>query len=291
MEAENNGKHISVSQEFPVYVPKHNPRMHHVMRFNGALNVDFAQWKEVNLKRENNMKQFKPSEEQPKFGAGSEYNREAREEARRKKHGVQPRIYHADKQPWILNVGGKPGKKFKGTREGGVSENASFYVFTHAPDRSIQAYPLHEWYNFQPINRYKALTAEEAEEEFGKRQKSVNYFNLMMKKRLKGDTGEEEEEEAKSGRTGTKKTKEFKISEMDEWIDDSDSDSDSDDNVREKKANISDDDIKKKKSSSSKPKNESKKKKRDLDEEAFEESDDGDEEGREMDYDTDSSEE
>lgn len=35
---------------------------------------------------------------------------------------------------------------FLGIREGGVSENASYYVFTHAPDGAIEAFPLHEWY-------------------------------------------------------------------------------------------------------------------------------------------------
>jgi hypothetical protein len=49
-----------------------------------------------------------------------------------------------------------------------VAENASYYVFTHAPDGAIEAFPLQEWYNFQPIQRYKSLTAEEAEEQFGR---------------------------------------------------------------------------------------------------------------------------
>lgn len=61
-----------------------------------------------------------------------------------------------------------PCLRFKGIREGGVGENAAFYVFTHAADGAIDAYPLCEWYNFQPINRYKSLSAEEAELEFGR---------------------------------------------------------------------------------------------------------------------------
>lgn len=32
-----------------------------------------------------------------------------------------------------------------GIREGGVSENASYYVFTHAADGAIEAFPLQEW--------------------------------------------------------------------------------------------------------------------------------------------------
>lgn len=58
--------------------------------------------------------------------------------------------------------------RFKGIREGGVGENAGYYVFMKAEDGIIEAYPLQEWYNFQPIQRYKALSAEEAEEEFGR---------------------------------------------------------------------------------------------------------------------------
>ncbi|KAL5275253.1 GTF2F1 family protein [Megaselia abdita] len=288
-----SSKKPSHVQEFSIRVPKTQRKKHHVMRFNATLNVDFAKWKVVKLERENNMKEFKSmDEDQPKFGAGSEYNRDLREEARKKKFGIISKKYRADQQPWILKVGGKTGKKFKGIREGGVGENASFYVFTHAPDGTIEAYPLNEWYNFQPINRYKSLTAEEAEQEFGRRKKVMNFFSLMLRKRLKGDETEEVfDEDVKSKMTG-KKTKELKISDMDEWIDDSDSDSDSDNNGNEKKTDKNDDsdngsDGKKKKNVKAKTE---KKKKRDVDDEAFEESDDGDEEGREMDYDTESSE-
>lgn len=261
------------------------------MRFNATLNVDFAQWRNVKLERENNMKEFKGAEEDmPKFGAGSEYNRDLREEVRRKKFGIIAKKYRPEAQPWILKVGGKSGKKFKGIREGGVSENAAFYVFTHAPDGAIEAYPLNEWYNFQPIQRYKSLSAEEAEQEFGRRKKVMNYFTLMLRKRLKGDEEEEKDPEEVKVKGGGKKSKDFKISEIDEWIDsEEESDSDSDEEEKKKKEEDSDDDGKKK---GKKGKGaEKKKRKQDVDDEAFEESDDGDEEGREMDYDTESSEE
>lgn len=47
-----------------------------------------------------------------RFGAGSEFGRDAREEARRKKFGITARRYKPDDQPWILKVGGKTGKKW-----------------------------------------------------------------------------------------------------------------------------------------------------------------------------------
>uniref|UniRef100_T1GFB8 Transcription initiation factor IIF subunit alpha n=1 Tax=Megaselia scalaris TaxID=36166 RepID=T1GFB8_MEGSC len=122
-----SSKKPSHVQEFSIRVPKTQRKKHHVMRFNATLNVDFAQWKVVKLERENNMKEFKSLEEdQPKFGAGSEYNRDLREEARKKKFGIISKKYRADQQPWILKVGGKPGKKFKGIREGALAEFLNF---------------------------------------------------------------------------------------------------------------------------------------------------------------------
>lgn len=258
------------------------------MRFNATLNVDFSQWKMVKLERENNLKDFKGfDEDMPKFGAGSEYNRELREEVRRKKYGIIAKRYKPEAQPYILKVGGKSGKKFRGVREGGVGENAAFYVFAHAPDGAIEAYPLNEWYNFQPIQRYKALSAEEAEHEFGRRKKVMNFFSLMLRKRLKGDDEEAEDpEEAKLKKAAGKKGKDLKISDMDEWMESSDEESNSDEEDKPKKKDDESGDEKKKKKGKVPEK---KKKKRDLDDEAFEESDDGDEEGRELDYISDSS--
>ncbi|KPJ17834.1 General transcription factor IIF subunit 1 [Papilio machaon] len=174
-------------QEFTIRVPKNIKKKHHVMRFNATLKVDFAKWTHVKMERENNIKEFKGIEEEmPKYGAGSEYGRDLREEARRKKFGITSRKYKPEDQPWILKIGGK---KFKGIREGGVSENAAYYVFTHGVGNTIEAFPLLEWYNFQPIQRYKALSAEEAEQEFGRRNKVINYFSLMFRKRMRGEEG------------------------------------------------------------------------------------------------------
>ncbi|XP_055377506.1 general transcription factor IIF subunit 1 isoform X2 [Condylostylus longicornis] len=277
-------------QEFKIRVPKNSRKKHHVMRFNATLNVDFGKWNAVRMERENNMKEFKTlDEDMPKFGAGSEYNRDLREEVRRKKFGIIAKRYKPEAQPWILKVGGKSGKKFKGIREGGVSENAAFYVFTHAPDGAIEAYPLHEWYNFQPIQRYKSLSAEEAEQEFGRRRRVMNYFSLMLRRRLKADDEPEDPEEKVNAKgSGSKKSKELQISEMDEWID-SDEDSESEDEDKEKKKEDSDDEGNSKKKGK-KTTDKKKKKDRDLEDEAFEESDNGDEEGRELDYISDSSE-
>jgi transcription initiation factor TFIIF subunit alpha len=81
--------------EYSIRVPKNLKPRHHVMRFNYNLNVDFSKWRNgVKMERENNMREFKTiDDDMPKFGAGSEYKREEKEEARRKKFGIIAKKY------------------------------------------------------------------------------------------------------------------------------------------------------------------------------------------------------
>lgn len=58
--------------------------------------------------------------------------------------------------------------RFKGQKKGGVTENASYYIFTQCPDGAFEAFPVHGWYNFTPQAKHRTLTAEEAEEEWGR---------------------------------------------------------------------------------------------------------------------------
>lgn len=112
-------------------------------------------------------------------------------------------------------------------------------------------------YNFQPIQRYKALSAEEAEQEFSRRNKFVNYFSLMVRKRLRNDEDGADDEELIEGgksRRPNKKEKDLKISEMDEWMDSDDDDSDSDEDEN-KKGSADEDDAKKKKGKGNKENN------------------------------------
>jgi len=213
-----------------VRVPKAKDarKQYHVMRFHTANQVDFKRWGSAEMKRENNYKEFKLlDEDQPKFGAGSEFGREQRDEARRKRFGINVKKYAADRQPWLLSVkdrqAGAPQseKKFKGIREGGVSDNSAWYVFMQAKDGAFEAYPIDEWYNFQPIQRYNSLNAEEAEEQFEKRDKIMNYFSVMIQKKARQD--EEDPEEEKGAKKKTQE-KSLKLSEIDDWMSDKDSD-------------------------------------------------------------------
>ena len=56
--------------------------------------------------------------------------------------------------------------RFKGLKEGTITENTSYYIFTQGPDGAFEAFPVDEWYKFTSIAKYKHLNAEEAEEQY-----------------------------------------------------------------------------------------------------------------------------
>lgn len=258
------------------------------MKFNASNNVDFTQWTQARLVRENNEKILKNymQDDMPKFGEGSQFGKDMKEEARRKKLGINMKKYNPDAQPWLMRVGGKGGRKYKGIREGGVSNNTTYYVFTHGKDGAFEAFPIVDWYNFTPMMRYKTLDADEAEEKFAQRGKVLNKWAVMVRKKLK--PGQEDDEELdgeegakKKGKKGDKEGKDFKISDMDDW-DGSDDGLDTDDEDKKKEKDDDSDDGKKKRSKDSKKKG--KKKKNSDDEEAFEDSSEDDNQTKEVDY-------
>jgi len=270
-------------QEFTVRVPPRDERKkYHVMKFNASLNIDFSKWTQARMVRENNQKILnqQPQDDDPKFGAGSVFGKDVKEEARRKKLGITRKVYDPEAQPWLMRVGGKGGRKYKGIREGGVSNNTTFYVFTHGKDGAFEAFPIKDWYNFTPIQRYKTLDAEEAEERFANRGKVLNKWSVMVHRKLKPDQEDAEldgEEGEKKGKKGAEK-KDFKISDMDEW-EGSDDGLDTDEE-KEKKDDSDDDGKSKKRSKDSKKKN----KKKEVEDEAFDDSEDDDRQDREVDY-------
>ncbi|XP_071952562.1 general transcription factor IIF subunit 1-like [Antedon mediterranea] len=269
-------------KEYVVRVQRNADKMYSVMKFNSGDRVDFTKWKKGVMLRENNLGKFKDQNDMPKFGEGSEYGRERREEARKKKYGIISKKYKEEDQPWILKQHEKGGKKYKGTKEGGINDNASHYIFTQMADGSFCASPVKSWYKFTPMVQYKFLNDEEAEEEFGRRDKTLNFFSVMVKKRIKQDGSLEDEQKEEKSKAPRKKDS-LTITEDDEYLgflsdDDDDSDDDSDDTERkqakEKKA--------KKKAKNSKKKYRVKKK--DWGEEAGEESDVDDYDDQEKDY-------
>lgn len=64
------------------------------------------------MERDLSNKKIYQEEEMPESGAGSEFNRKLREEARRKKYGIVLKEFKLEDQPWILKVNGKAGRKW-----------------------------------------------------------------------------------------------------------------------------------------------------------------------------------
>uniref|UniRef100_A0A8D2NP55 Transcription initiation factor IIF subunit alpha n=1 Tax=Zosterops lateralis melanops TaxID=1220523 RepID=A0A8D2NP55_ZOSLA len=177
------------------------PKRYNIMAFNSADRVTLSTWAQARMERDMSNKRIYAEEELPESGAGSEFHRKLREEARRKKYGIVLREFRAEDQPWLLRVNGKTGRKFRGVKKGGVTENASYYVFTQCPDGAFEAFPVRNWYNFTPLARHRTLTAEEAEEEWERRNKVLNHFSIMQQRRLR-DQDEEEEEKDKGRKRG-----------------------------------------------------------------------------------------
>lgn len=276
-------------------MPKDRKKKYAMMKLSSGLGIDFSKLGEtpVKLERENNLKEYKMANDldtMPKFGAGSEYGRDIKEEARRKKYGIILKKYNSDDQPWMLKVGsGKQAKKYKGVREGTITENTSYYIFTQCHDGAFEAFPVDEWYNFSPTIRYKYLNSEEAEEEFSRRDKTLNYFNLMVKKRMQIEDKSvegEEGEKPKGKKKSSKADRDLQLTDMDDMLEMSDDDDrDSDDDGER------DDENKVKKPQKGKQAGKGKRvknAKQNSDDEAIEESDEGDYDDREVDYMSDS---
>jgi len=228
----NNQKSVI---EYSLRVPKANVKPISMMRFNGALNVDITKWANVKMQRDDggvkSQKSNVVEDEQPKFGAGSEYGREAREEARRRKYTPQKKKINVEDQPWVLKANDKEkvSRKFRGVRDGGLTQHASYFIFTQAADGVFEVFPVQSWFNFTNVQKYKCLSAEEAEEEFGRRNKIMNYFSLMVSKRMQSDEAGEADGEKASGKSGSrnKSSSTLKVSEMDDWDDSDDREDDS----------------------------------------------------------------
>lgn len=251
------------------------------MAFNSGDRVTCSGWTQARMERDMSARRIYGEEEMADSAAGSEFGKKQREEARRKKYGIVTKEFKMEDQPWILKVNGKAGKRFKGVKKGGVTENASYYIFTQCPDGAFEAFPVNGWYNFTPVAKHRTLTAEEAEEEWGRRNKVVNHFSIMLQRRLREqERGEEDEDEGE--KTGKKKKKggnrggDLRIHDLEDDMEMSSDDSNSsggEDGESKTKA--------KKDTGKGKGK---KKKRKGSENEALEDSDDGDYEGLEVDY-------
>jgi transcription initiation factor TFIIF subunit alpha len=249
-------------------------------------------------------------QQQAKAGEGSEFNKEARELHRRRKMGFMPRkTVSMDDLPWILTCKGNEKEKTKDRQFIGkksVTENSSFFVFIKCADGGFEAHPLEDWYSFAPYKTYRTLDEEEAEEQFKIRHKTLNKLMIMANKRkneVEGKGESVDDEALDKGQSASSSSNDQKkgFSFLDSSLFKSSS------SKSKKSSNLSDDDDEdaatagqpsrsgagKKRVTNNKivKKTASKSKKKrgddgDMDDEdkVHEDSDDGDFEGREMDY-------
>lgn len=65
------------------------------------------------MERDMSARRIYGEEETPESGAGSEFGKKQREEARRKKFGIVTREFKVEDQPWLLKINGKAGKRWR----------------------------------------------------------------------------------------------------------------------------------------------------------------------------------
>uniref|UniRef100_A0A1I7Z0M0 Transcription initiation factor IIF subunit alpha n=1 Tax=Steinernema glaseri TaxID=37863 RepID=A0A1I7Z0M0_9BILA len=263
-----------VQGEFKVKIPPAGEkRRFSVMKFNGSLNVEVHRWTnsdcKVKMEREDNRAELGILEDSQEFGEGSEYGRAARDEARRKKYGRQRKSYQHDMQPWRLCVSeaGKE-RKFRSIREGGAGEHADYWVFLKSGDDFL-AHKITDWYQFLPCVTHRTLDIDQAEAQFQQRSRVMNQFALKAQIQKTLNTNEEAEDIVKGGGLKIK--------------DDYSSDDEESDNDESKPG-----DQKKKKKKNARDRKDKKQRVNHADEVAAYESEDGEDEGREYDYMSDS---
>ncbi|GBG84361.1 hypothetical protein CBR_g38333 [Chara braunii] len=77
-------------------------------------------------------------------------------------------------KPWILEDSAKK-HQYQGVPE---SQHSSYFIFIRR-DKDFIALPMASWYNFRPMQTYRMLTLEEAEQQMANRRKA--FQKIMMK--------------------------------------------------------------------------------------------------------------
>ncbi|XP_003384721.1 PREDICTED: general transcription factor IIF subunit 1-like [Amphimedon queenslandica] len=257
------------TQEYSVKLGNPDNKEYNIMRFKPPHNCDLQQLTNPKLDRQETKEQDEGKVERVLEGEGTEYRQKEREDAKRRRRGFRARKANPADQPWILREHKKGGKHFIGRKEGGINSSASYYLLSLGANNSFEAYPISNWYNFVPPVKYNYLNDEEAEERFEKRHKTLNYFSIMMSKRIKEKTEDETDPLTVTSKAAKDSDSEAEFSSVGSDTDDKPKSS-----SKGKKGKKGD--SKKKRKASAAVKND--------DSEAGEETDEGDMESQEMDY-------
>ena len=62
--------------------------------------------------------------------------------------------------------------------------SSAYYMMRQCADGAFEAIPISSWYNFTPGIQYSTFNAEEAEEKYLLKHKTLNYFSLMLSKKM-----------------------------------------------------------------------------------------------------------
>ena len=89
--------------------------------------------------------------------------------------------------------------RFTGRKEGGVNTSSAYYMMRQCADGAFEAIPITSWYNFSPGIQYNTFNAEEAEEQYLLKHKTLNYFSLMLSKKMQSHQEGEGEGEGEGG--------------------------------------------------------------------------------------------
>ncbi|KRY86522.1 General transcription factor IIF subunit 1 [Trichinella pseudospiralis] len=194
----NMSNNLSEYSEYVVRVPKTDPSSKCVIyKFNG-INLDPAQITSITVEREESVKQVEADEAQ-----NSGIGKEAGQKVRRKKFGVKPET-SKEELPLRLavEVNGKI-RHYRGIREGAISNYSDYWIFEKNGENAFDAYPVGEIYNLVPIPDRKAMSIEEVEEHFKRREVVLNQFALRARIRRPGE-GDEDECEGALSKTNNK---------------------------------------------------------------------------------------
>ena len=170
------------STEYKLRVPKNLVKRYNVIKIKAPRPIKFGEIKEANMVRKTKKQVYVEEEVSalPTHGAGSVYNFERKEEARKKRRGYIQRKINCDDLPYALRLGGKGGKRYTGKKEP-ILVNSSYYILTQCPDGVFEAVPVQAWYNFLPDIDYATMSSEEVEHEFSKRDRTLSYFTDKYK--------------------------------------------------------------------------------------------------------------
>lgn len=179
---------------YPIFSPSSSDIGFSILSFRHSDNIDLNTVPMAKMNRENNLRDFRSAygmDAAPKYGEGSQFGKEQKDEARRQKYGIRSKKYNPLDQPWLLNAGnGKKARKYKGIKCKDVMDNASYMAFTTSSNGTFLGLPIVEWCEFKFIPKYKTLSIEEAEEEFSRRDKVHNQYAIMLNKRKKDEADE-----------------------------------------------------------------------------------------------------